>query len=122
MKYDKTFKVTPNDTAKALGSGGLVVLGTPALVAMIENTCYEVLQKALTDGKTSVGTLVNLHHLRPSSVNDEVLVSCEGQKKAEKYHFTFEAYCFGEKIATGEHQRVVVDSERFLKKVLSKQT
>ena len=41
MESKKEFIVGQQDTAAVLGSGGLDVLATPRLVAMVENTCWE---------------------------------------------------------------------------------
>ena len=43
MESKKDFLVDLQDTAAVMGSGGLAVLATPRLVAMVENTCWEAL-------------------------------------------------------------------------------
>ena len=60
--------VTADMTAKAVGSGGLEVFGTPFMTAMMENAAAGVLQQYLEEGKGSVGTHLNVSHDAPTPV------------------------------------------------------
>ena len=69
------FTVTDSDTAVAVGSGSLPVLGTPRLLAWCEAaTCAEI-EPALAEGETSVGTRIQLEHLVASPLGAEVEVT-----------------------------------------------
>ena len=69
------FTVTDADTAVAVGSGSLPVLGTPRLLAWCEAaTCAEI-EPALAEGETSVGTRIQLEHLAASPVGAELEVT-----------------------------------------------
>ena len=48
--------MTEQNTAAALGSGGLDVYATPAMALLMEKTCYLCAQGALEAGRTTVGT------------------------------------------------------------------
>src|SRR3954454_7203085 len=63
-----TFSVTDADTAEALGSGSLPVLGTPRLLAWCEAATCAAIEPELGEGETSVGTRVELEHTRGSRV------------------------------------------------------
>ena len=63
-----TFTVTDDDTAAALGSGSLPVLGTPRLLAWCEAATCAAIEPELGEGETSVGTRVTLEHTRGSRV------------------------------------------------------
>lgn len=69
MKIGDTFTVqktvTEDMTAAALGSGGLPVFGTPYLIAMVENAAFTYLQQELPEGKSTVGTKVDMAHVSP---------------------------------------------------------
>lgn len=52
--------VTPENTAKTMGSGTLNVFATPALVALAEKTCWMSVADALDEGCGSVGTKLEL--------------------------------------------------------------
>ena len=111
--------VTAEDTARALGSGDLEVLGTPRLLAWCEAaTCRAVLGR-LPEGSTTVGTAVRLDHLAPSAVGDRVLVgavlaSVDGRRLA----FDVEASdTSGTVLGRGTVERVVVDKGRLMDRV-----
>ena len=70
-----TFTVTDDDTAAALGSGSLPVLGTPRLLAWCEAATCAAIAALLGAGDTSVGTRVELEHVRASAVGARVEVT-----------------------------------------------
>ena len=69
------FTVTDDDTAAAVGSGSLPVLGTPRLLAWCEAATCAALEPTLPEGSTSVGTRISLEHLAASPVGQEVEIS-----------------------------------------------
>ncbi len=112
-----TFTVTDDDTAAALGSGSLPVLGTPRLLAWCEAATCAAIEPALPDGSTSVGTRVELEHRGASPVGVEILVTASASYVDGRLHrFTVAARhaADGRVVGTGEITRVVVDVERFL--------
>lgn len=107
--------VSPDDTADVLGSGDLLVLATPRLLAWCEAATVAALEGALDAGETSVGTRVELAHRRASAVGRTVevradLVHVDGRL----LRFDVAAECDGVLVAHGTITRVVVDVERFL--------
>jgi fluoroacetyl-CoA thioesterase len=109
--------VTDADTAAALGSGELNVLGTPRVIAWCEQASCAALD--LPDGQTSVGTRVNIEHLAPTPVGATVTA-----RATVIYHdgrlVRFQVVAVDDSetlVATGEVTRVVVDRERFLSRV-----
>lgn len=112
-----TFTVTDDDTAAAVGSGSLPVLGTPRLLAWLEAATCASLAPLLDEGATSVGTRMQLEHLAASPVGARVEVSASGAYADGRLHrFTVAARDAGsgKVLAAGEVTRVVVDAERFL--------
>lgn len=115
-----TFTVTDDDTAVAVGSGSLPVLGTPRLLAWCEAATCAALEPTLADGSTSVGTRVTLEHLAASPVGQQVEVTASTTYVDGRLHrFAVSARHVGgsgdgKVIGSGEVTRVVVDSERFL--------
>lgn len=119
-----TFTVTDDDTARAVGSGSLPVLGTPRLLAWCEATTCAAIESALPEGGTSVGTRVSLEHQAASPVGAEVEVTASVTHVDGRLHrFTVAARHVsgtatdGKVVATGEITRVVVDAERFLSRL-----
>ncbi len=112
-----TFAVGPDDTARAVGSGSLEVLGTPRLLAWCEAATCAAIDPHLGDGETSVGTRVELEHRAASAVGRSVTVTAsEVYADGRLHRFTVAARHSddGQLLATGEITRVVVDSARFL--------
>ena len=112
-----TFRVTDDDTAAAVGSGSLPVLGTPRLLAWLEAATCACLEPLLAEGSTSVGTRMQVEHLAASPVGAEVEVSASSAYEDGRLHrFTVSARdaSSGKVVAAGEITRVVVDAERFL--------
>ena len=57
--------VTDADTAIALRSGDVPVLGTPRLLALVEEASVKAVEGTLPAGHTTVGMRVQLDHLHP---------------------------------------------------------
>jgi predicted thioesterase len=116
-----TFTVTDADTAAAVGSGSLPVLGTPRLLAWCEAATCAAIDPSLADGETSVGTRVALEHLAASPVGQEVEVTAAASYVDGRLHrFTVSARHLGgngKVVGSGEVTRVVVDAERFLSRL-----
>lgn len=112
MRYD----VTEADTATALGSGDVPVLGTPRLIAWMEAATVQAAGPLLEPGRTTVGTAIRVEHRRPTPVGGSVDVTADlttttGHRLTFTVHATDAA---GRLIATGEIDRAIVDRQRFL--------
>jgi len=121
MKSEKTFLVEQNHSADQVGSGGLPVLATPWMIAFIENTAFNLLEQLLPDGYSSVGVLVEVRHLAPTPLGKLVRVNVEiTAVEGPKVSFDVQAWDEHEQVGTGQHQRVIIDQQRFLKRVHQK--
>ena len=88
--------VTPENTAKTMGSGTLNVFATPALVALAEKTCWMSVADALDEGCGSVGTKLELEHTAPTPVG--MTVTCESELTAvEGRKLVFKVSLYDEK-------------------------
>ena len=108
-------------TAKALGSGGLDVLATPAMIALSEKTCLLSVQDYLEEGTSTVGTQVNMAHLAATPVG--MKVTCESELiEIDRRRLKFSVVVFDEKekIAEGTHERFIVDNMKFVGKANAK--
>jgi fluoroacetyl-CoA thioesterase len=109
--------VTEADTAIALRSGDVAVLGTPRLLALAEEASMLAVAGRLEPGTTTVGMRVQLDHLQPTKVGTSVVAEatlerCEGRRLT----FTVSVTDTRGLVAVGRVTRVVVDVERFLEK------
>jgi len=113
--------VTEENTALAAGSGNLKVFATPCMIALMEKAASGSIARFLGEEQSSVGTLVNIVHEAATPVGMKVwaeseVVAVDGRK------VTFKVEAFDEKgrIGAGTHERFIVSSEKFVKKVYDK--
>src|SRR5712691_3425793 len=69
--------VGDSDTATALGSGDVPVLGTPRLLALAEAATVAAVASQLAPGEITVGTSAALEHRRASPVGSGLIVEAE---------------------------------------------
>ena len=112
-----TYTVTDADTARAVGSGDLPVLGTPRLLTWCEATTCAAVADDLQPGGTTVGTRVRLEHTAASPVGASVRVTAT-LAHVDGRLLRFEVVAVQEPdervVGHGEVTRVVVDAQRFL--------
>ena len=112
------FTVTDADTAAAVGSGSLPVLGTPRLLAWCEAATCAAIEPALGEGETSVGTRVQLEHLAASPVGTEVEVTATTvyvDGRLHRFSVAARHTADGKVVGSGEVTRVV-DAERLMER------
>ena len=117
--FTQSIQVTENQTAANLGSGTLPVFGTPALIALMENTAIKLLTNLPADS-TSVGISINVQHLKASIVGTIIdctatIIAVEGRKYSFKLEATDKA---GNMIGKGVHERFIVNAQKFMSKLL----
>jgi fluoroacetyl-CoA thioesterase len=114
--------VTPETTADAFGNAGVDVFATPALVALFERAAIEALVPHLDPGQASVGSVIRITHRAPTPLGDSVrAVARIRSVDGAQVWFDLEAHDGAEPIGDGEHLRVVIDQERFQRRVARKQ-
>ena len=74
MKLEVEKIVTENDTAAKAASGSVEVLATPIMIAWMEEASLHLAQKGLEEGLTTVGTEVNIKHLKGTLVGKTVKI------------------------------------------------
>lgn len=117
LKGTAKLVVSEADTALALGSGDVRVLGTPRLVALLERACVDALEGILEPGQTTVGMRVQVDHLQPTPIGAEVVAEALLDKiEGRRISFSVSATDSGGLVAAGKVTRVVVDVERFMSK------
>jgi len=105
------------DTALALHSGEVPVLGTPRLIAACEEATVQAVAGLVPAGHTTVGMRVQLDHLAPTPVGGEVTAEAR-LEKIEGRRLTFSVSASDDRglIAAGKVTRVVVDVDKFMDK------
>ncbi|MDH3301906.1 MAG: thioesterase family protein [Acidimicrobiia bacterium] len=112
------FTVHEEDTAIAVGSGDVPVLGTPRLVAWCEAATVAAATDGLGAGQTTVGTNVSIDHLAPTAVGGSVSVMAS-VSAVDGRQITYEVSAVDDNgpIGQGTVTRVVVDRERFISRL-----
>ena len=111
--------VTPDMTAKAVGSGGLEVFGTPYMLGLMECAAMWCVQSELPEGKGTVGVNISSSHLAPTPVGMKVTATAEVTEiSANGKMITFKVTASDAEglIGEGTHTRAVIDNARFLQK------
>jgi fluoroacetyl-CoA thioesterase len=117
MRGDAKLVVTDDDTAAALGSGDVAVLGSPRLVALCEEATVNAVAGALDEGTSTVGMRIRLDHLQPTPVGAEVRAEAVLDRiDGRRLSFTVSAEDSGGLIAAGKITRAIIDVERFMTK------
>jgi predicted thioesterase len=111
----KILKVEEENLACAMGSGSLMVLATPAVVALMENAAAELAQIELDNEElTTVGTMISIEHTSPTPIGAEVTATAT-LTKVDGRMFYFDVVANDKKgeIAKGTHIRVSVKADKF---------
>src|SRR5262245_22435297 len=113
--------VTENLMARHMGSGGIDVFATPAMIALMEGAAVAAIDHLLPEGQVSVGTMVNVRHLAATPIGRSVRARAEVTGvDGRQVTFTIQAWDDHELIGEGTHTRVMIDTARFLKRLEEK--
>ena len=108
-------KVEKSGLASVMKSGSLEVLATPQMIAWMEEAACLCLD--LEEGSTSVGTRMNVEHLKASPLGADIrIVANIVKQEGRKVSFEVEAYQDDALIGKGVHERFIVQAEKFVNK------
>ncbi|MDX9926270.1 MAG: thioesterase family protein [Bacteroidales bacterium] len=118
IRLTTTRTVSTNDTAAVYGSGLHDVLSTPAMIAFMEQTAMKAVEACLDEGEGTVGTEVNIRHLKATPVGKTITCTATLQEvNGNKLLFHVEADDETGKIGEGKHERFIIDNRRFKEKL-----
>ena len=121
IKGTRAVTVNEENTAKAMGSGTLDVFATPALIALMEETCWRSVANELEEGSGTVGTLLEIKHTAPTPVG--MKVTCESTlTEIDGRRLVFEVIALDGKgvVGEGRHERFIIQNEKFQVKANAK--
>jgi predicted thioesterase len=123
LVHEMEITVTESETARASGGETLPpVFSTPRLISYLERTAHFAALPYLAAGQTTVGTLVNIRHLGATPVGMQVRFRAElVEVDRRRLRFKVEAWDAVEKIGEGEHERFIIDVDRFTERLAQKQ-
>lgn len=118
MRGESTTTATHENSAATLGAGGVEVFATPMMILLMENAAWRTVVNALGEGNATVGTAVNVRHLAATPLGQKIhataeLIEIDGPRLV----FAVEAYDERRKIGEGQHERFIVNLERFLSRI-----
>ena len=117
-KYEIDRVVTENDTAAKAASGSVEVLATPVMIAWMEEASLRLAQQELEEGLTTVGTEVNIKHLKGTLVGKTVKVlSVLKEIDRKRLVFDVEVVEDGVVVGSGSHTRFIIDTAKFYEKL-----
>ncbi|MEH0822642.1 thioesterase family protein [Micromonospora sp. URMC 105] len=107
--------VTDADTAQAVGSGDVPVLGTPRLLALAEAATVAATATHLPAGSTTVGSRVELEHRAATPVGRTVVAHARlAEVAGRRLVFEVTVTDGAETVAEGRVERALVDRQRFV--------
>lgn len=109
--------VSHSNTADTVGSGDLPVYATPAMAALMEKAARTAAAGLLGEGETTVGSELDIRHLRPSVIGATVSATATlTAREGRKLTFRVEASDDNGEIGYGTHIRYIVNAEKFMAK------
>lgn len=117
IKGSAELRVDASVTAKTIGSGTLEVLATPAMVALMEKAAWTSVAEHLAPGYGTVGTMLQITHVRPTPLGKIVtssseLIEVDGRRLVFHLSASDEQGLIGE----GTHERFIIENEKFMAK------
>jgi fluoroacetyl-CoA thioesterase len=114
----QTIVVERAHTASEIGSGSVEVLATPMMIALMEAAAVDAVQEYLPDGWTTVGTRVDVKHLRASPLGEEVTAEASLVKREGRVlEFAVTASDSTGVIGQGNHKRSIINLARFMERL-----
>ena len=121
LKGQAELVVGEEHTAPRVGSGRVHVLATPVMINLIEAAALQAAENLLPPGHQSLGIRLDVRHFAATPVGMRVTATAELTKvEGRTLFFRVEAHDEKETIGDGTHERVVVNVERFDKRVRRK--
>lgn len=113
-----TFTTDKGTTAIALGSGDLPVLGTPKVVALIEEAAVAAIAGRVGNTDTTVGSRIEIAHLAPTAIGDTVVTTATVVGvNGRRVNFEAAVTEGDTVVARGVHTRFIVNRELFLESI-----
>jgi predicted thioesterase len=121
LKGSVELTVGEEHTAPSVGSGAIHVLGTPVMINLMEAAALAAAEHLLPGGHQSLGIHLDVSHLAATPVGMKVKATAEVTAvEGNRITFRVEAHDEADIIGEGTHERIVVNVERFDKRVRRK--
>ena len=121
IKNHSELTVTDNETAASAGSGGQPVFSTPHMIGLMETTAWSSVEPYMEEGKSTVGTRIDVRHLSASPIGAHI--SCESELiEIDRRRLVFRVTASDDAgpIGEGTHERFIIDIDRFMESAEAK--
>ena len=121
IKNSKEMIVTKELCADAWGSGGLQVYATPAMIALMEQTAWASVEPCMEEGRSTVGTKLDVSHLSASPVGSRItseseIIEIDGRRLIFRVRASDDAGLIGD----GLHERFIINVDKFMARTEAK--
>ena len=97
------------------------VLATPIMIMMMENAALNAIKPYLDAGESALGTCVDVRHLAATPAGRSVTANAEVTKvDGRRIEFRIDATDGTERIGSGIHERMIIDTARFAERLKAK--
>ncbi len=97
------------------------VFATAEMIRLMEYAAYQVLDPFYEDHESSVGVRIEVEHIAPTPLGMRVRASARlARIEGRRYFFELEAHDEKEQIGRGTHERFIIETTRFAKRLNDK--
>ena len=113
----------PEHLASRFGAPGIDVFATPIMVGLMEHAAINAADGALPPGSQTVGAGMTFKHTAATPPGARVRARAElTEVDGRRLVFRIEAFDPWESIGTADHERFIIQKDRFLSRVAEKAT
>jgi fluoroacetyl-CoA thioesterase len=121
LKGTASALVTEERLATNVGSGNVPVFASPMLIALMEAAAVDCLNGHLPEDYQSLGVHLDVTHTAPTPIGCTVTATATLKAiDGRKLTFDVEANDGFDRIGSGVHTRIVVDTARFMARIAAK--
>lgn len=118
MKHTQEWVVEEKHTTQR---GGYRVFSTPAMTQFVEMTAQQLAAPHLKPGQGQVGTLVTIRHMAPTPMGKKVRAEAElVAMDRRRLTFKVKVYDDVEQVGEAEHERFVIDEDKYVERLRKK--
>jgi fluoroacetyl-CoA thioesterase len=97
------------------------VYATPSIINDVEYACRNLLLPHLDPGEDSVGTRVNVEHVGPALLGNEVVIEVRlAEINAQRLTFAASVKAGADEVLRGTHERFIVNVDKVRDRLLKK--
>ncbi len=118
MKHAQEWVVEEKHTTQR---GEYRVFSTPSMTQLVESTANQLVAPHLKPGQGQVGTLVTVRHMGPTPMGAKVRAEAELVAiDRRKLTFKVKVYDDAEQVGEADHDRFVIDLDKYYEKLRKK--